>query len=68
MPEPQAWKFIKRETLEQVFPVNFVKSLRATLFTKYLQTTASGSIIFFFGFSLSEKITDILKQSLGAVL
>ena len=55
MPEPQAWKFIKRETLEQVFPVNFVKSLRATLFTKYLQTTASGSIIFFSDFPSLKK-------------
>ena len=47
--------------------MNFVKLVRTTLFTEHLRAIASGGIIFFC-FSFSEKITDILKQPLGALL
>ena len=33
--------FIKKETLAQVFSIEFCKIFKNTFFTKYLQTTAS---------------------------
>ena len=68
MTEPQVCKFINRETLAQTFPREFCETCK----NNFIYRTPTGDCFwrynFLFCFSFSEKITDILKQPLGALL
>ena len=41
MPEPEAYNFIKKETLAQVFSCEFCEISKSTFFTEHLWATAS---------------------------